>query len=168
MLSRRLKALLRISAHLHLTYVTPPLPILPNSILSRPTPSCPIPDIVGLLDSLNGVGLRLRPDVPFDAQLLAKYFFRYTTEQRRGEERREQISKHALFYLIACLCLHSLNTSSAGIFSSHHLLSKHFLTTVQLLFNIVTAILFPFLFLFNPFRDANKQAEAREESQQRR
>ena len=33
-------------------------------------------DIVGLLDSLEGVGLRLRPDVPFDAQLLAKYFFR--------------------------------------------------------------------------------------------
>jgi hypothetical protein len=39
---------------------------------------------------------------------------------------------------------------------------------VPLVFNEVTAILLLFLFLLNPFRDANKQAEAREESQQRR
>jgi predicted unusual protein kinase regulating ubiquinone biosynthesis (AarF/ABC1/UbiB family) len=41
-------------------------------------------DIYGMLDSLEGVGLRLRTDVPFDVALLAKYFFRDANNQQVG------------------------------------------------------------------------------------
>mmetsp|Transcript_39791 Transcript_39791/g.106135 ORF Transcript_39791/g.106135 Transcript_39791/m.106135 type:complete len:751 (+) Transcript_39791:75-2327(+) len=54
-------------------------------------------DMHGLLDALEGVGLKLRPDVPFDAALLARYFFRDAktqavaraeSQQRRADLRR--------------------------------------------------------------------------------
>ena len=51
-------------------------------------------DIHGLLVALEGVGLRLRADVPFDYALLAKYFFRNAAPQATAKEenskRREQ------------------------------------------------------------------------------
>ena len=51
-------------------------------------------DIHGLLVALEGVGLRLRADVPFDYTLLAKYFFRNAAPQAEAKEesskRREQ------------------------------------------------------------------------------
>ena len=62
-----------------LPYPTLPYPTLPyprNITLLHNDFNFPL-DIVGLLDALDGVGLKLRPDVPFDAQLLAKYFFRF-------------------------------------------------------------------------------------------
>ena len=44
-------------------------------------------DVQGLLDALEGVGLRLRPDVPLDLALLVKYFFRDAVpkDQARAE-----------------------------------------------------------------------------------
>ena len=47
-------------------------------------------DIYGLMDSLNGVGLRLRTDVPFDIALLAKYFFRDANRQEVAREESQQ------------------------------------------------------------------------------
>ena len=51
-------------------------------------------DIHGLLVALEGVGLRLRADVPFDYALLAKYFFRNAAPQAAAKQensaRREQ------------------------------------------------------------------------------
>jgi hypothetical protein len=39
----------------------------------------------GLLEALDGVGLKLRPEVPFDAQLLIKYFFRDAKPQAEAK-----------------------------------------------------------------------------------
>jgi aarF domain-containing kinase len=51
-------------------------------------------DIHGLLVSMEGVGLRLRTDVPFDVALLQKYFFRDAAPaaeaKRENAQRREQ------------------------------------------------------------------------------
>ena len=50
-----------------------------------PAPHCSSfsADVHGLFDALEGVGLRLRTDVPFDIALLAKYFFRDASTQVR-------------------------------------------------------------------------------------
>ena len=54
-------------------------------------------DVQGLLDALEGVGLRLRPDVPFDLALLVKYFFRDAVPKEQAQEesklRRETYKK---------------------------------------------------------------------------
>ncbi len=42
----------------------------------------------GLLEALDGVGLKLRPEVPFDAQLLIKYFFRDAKPQTEAKQVR--------------------------------------------------------------------------------
>jgi len=57
-------------------------------------------DVQGILESLEGVGLRLRTDVPFDGALLVSYFFRdakpreeavqETVERRSANERRRE------------------------------------------------------------------------------
>ena len=47
-------------------------------------------DIQGLLDALEGVGLRLRPDVPFDLALLVKYFFRDAVPKEQAQEESKQ------------------------------------------------------------------------------
>ena len=47
-------------------------------------------DIHGLISALDGVGLKLRIDVPFDVSLLAKYFFR---DARKQEEARKESAK---------------------------------------------------------------------------
>ena len=56
-------------------------------------------DIYGLMDALNGVGLRLRTDVPFDIALLAKYFFRDANRQgvarAESQQRREDYNRKA-------------------------------------------------------------------------
>ena len=56
-------------------------------------------DIYGLMDALNGVGLRLRTDVPFDIALLAKYFFRDANRQdvarAESQQRREEYNRKA-------------------------------------------------------------------------
>lgn len=56
-------------------------------------------DIYGLMDALNGVGLRLRTDVPFDIALLAKYFFRDANRQdvarAESQQRREEYKSKA-------------------------------------------------------------------------
>jgi aarF domain-containing kinase len=56
-------------------------------------------DVHGLFDALEGVGLRLRTDVPFDIALLAKYFFRdastQSDAQKESSKRREAWKKKA-------------------------------------------------------------------------
>lgn len=56
-------------------------------------------DIHGLISALDGVGLKLRMDVPFDISLLAKYFFRDASKkedaQKEGVKRREEYKKKA-------------------------------------------------------------------------
>ena len=56
-------------------------------------------DIHGLISALDGVGLKLRMDVPFDISLLAKYFFRDASKkedaQKDGVKRREEYKKKA-------------------------------------------------------------------------
>jgi len=51
-------------------------------------------DIHGLLQSLEGIGLKLRPEVPFDIALLGKYFFRDAAPQAEAKaenaERRQK------------------------------------------------------------------------------
>ena len=58
-----------------------------------------VADINGLLSALDGVGLRLRADVPFDAALLARYFFRdaqrQAVAQQQSRERREHWRRKA-------------------------------------------------------------------------
>jgi len=50
-----------------------------------------------VLDSLDGVGLKFRPDVPFDANLLVKFFFRdanpQAVAQSESKKRREDYKK---------------------------------------------------------------------------
>ena len=56
-------------------------------------------DIHGLISALDGVGLKLRMDVPFDISVLAKYFFRDASKkedaQKDGVKRREEYKKKA-------------------------------------------------------------------------
>ena len=56
-------------------------------------------DIHGLISALDGVGLKLRIDVPFDVSLLAKYFFRDASKQKEAQKesvkRREEWKKKA-------------------------------------------------------------------------
>ncbi len=53
-----------------------------------------IADIYGLLQALEGIGLKLRTDVPFDVSLLAKFFFRdakpQAEAQNESKQRREE------------------------------------------------------------------------------
>ena len=41
------------------------------------------------------MGLKLRPDVPFDAQLLAKYFFRYVDKKSNSSKCLEKMNLEA-------------------------------------------------------------------------
>lgn len=56
-------------------------------------------DVHGLMDALDGVGLKLRPDVSFDIALLSKYFFRDANKkdvaQNEAKQRREENSRAA-------------------------------------------------------------------------
>jgi len=56
--------------------------------------SCDEQDIYGILDSLDKIGLKFRSDVPFDIQLLSKYFFRDAKPseeaKKENQERRKE------------------------------------------------------------------------------
>lgn len=60
------------------------------------------------MQALEGVGLRLRTDVPFDVNLLSKYFFRdakssaiaqVESKERREEWKQKELMKHKSLYL---------------------------------------------------------------------